>query len=293
MERVYLLFMVISGMIRSAKSACGEHEEDDTWWDSSNDESFCLCQSDGTALCSQSYAEILSNSALKEELFSLVECGFYLRGEECAEDSTLWIPSDASDPSHPCPRCKCDTVDEVIYGDESGGGGNSCYEGICVDFGYVDWKMTDIRFRTDKQLETESWVCPPPTCDYNNETKYLNDAWWVDIEDDSTCQSFCTCLSDGTVPCSTTYADIVADDALIDAFNDDCGSLYESWITIYDEDYGGCVSDETDVSGWVGAANGICSCPDTVECDADTAVVHKVSYLKVFCFVMLYYFWFV
>eukprot|EP01083_Nonionella_stella_P099814 280765_1 len=129
MERVYLLFMVISGMIRSAKSACGEHEEDDTWWDSSNDESFCLCQSDGTALCSQSYAEILSNSALKDALLS--ECSGYLKGD-CATNSSTWVKGHIS-LINDCPECACDTVGEVSYVTERDEKFvtkyNDCYEG--------------------------------------------------------------------------------------------------------------------------------------------------------------------
>eukprot|EP01083_Nonionella_stella_P099815 280766_1 len=175
MERVYLLFMVISGMIRSAKSACGEHEEDDTWWDSSNDESFCLCQSDGTALCSQSYAEILSNSALKEAIL-WGECGKYLRGE-CAADSTLWTPSDSSDLSHPCPRCTCDTVDEVSYADDLMRSfyvsGRQCFEGTCSSHGYIDWSEKSIYAKLDEEIEKEPWICPPSTCDYNNEITFM------------------------------------------------------------------------------------------------------------------------
>eukprot|EP01083_Nonionella_stella_P220666 789279_1 len=295
MERVYLLFMVISGTIRSAKSACGEHAEDETWWDSSNDESFCLCQSDGTALCSQSYAEILSNSALKEAIL-WGECGKYLRGE-CAADSTLWTPSDSSDLSHPCPRCTCDTVDEVSYADDLMRSfyvsGRQCFEGTCSSHGYIDWSEKSIYAKLDEEIEKEPWICPPSTCDYNNDIKYLGQKWFVDIEDDPTCQSLCTCKSDGTVSCSTSYAGIVEDDALIDAFNQECGWIYEDW---FDEE-GSCISSETDVSAWVSTTSwgGSCDCPqlDTVECDPDQAFQHKVSYLNVFCFVILSYFWFV
>eukprot|EP01083_Nonionella_stella_P029037 80022_1 len=249
MERVYLLFMVISG-IRSVKSAsgdCGEHARHAIWWDSTNEEAFCLCQS-GTEVCSQTYAEILANSALKEALLS--NCSYYLKGD-CATNSSTWTKGNDTYSINECPKCGCDTVDEVSYATVTQGG-NDCYEGTCSSLGYIAW---------------DSWTCPPSTCDYND-TEYLEDqTWWVDIEDDPTCQSLCTCKSDGTVSCSTSYAGIVEDDALIDAFNEDCG-----WLSASIWDVDGCITSETNVSTWVADSDLsfiICTCPDsdTVECD--------------------------
>eukprot|EP01083_Nonionella_stella_P169959 577383_1 len=297
MGRVYLLFMAISG-IRSVKSAsgdCGEHARHAIWWDSTNEEAFCLCQS-GTEVCSQTYAEILSNSALKDALLS--ECSGYLKGD-CATNSSTWVKGHIS-LINDCPECACDTVGEVSYvtkrDEKFVTKYNDCYEGTCMSLGgisYIRWDNTPVYTLDDDELKTKSWTCPPSTCDYNGETKYLDQNWWVDIEDDPTCQSFCVCKSDGTVSCSTSYAGIVEDDALIDAFNEECGWIYEDW---FDEE-GSCISSETDVSAWVSTTSwgGRCDCPqvDTVECDPDQAFQHKVSYLNVFCFVILSYFWFV
>eukprot|EP01083_Nonionella_stella_P224070 797904_1 len=44
-----------------------------SWWNQTNSESFCVCQDDGTALCSSSYEEILSDSLLNEAFGKLCD----------------------------------------------------------------------------------------------------------------------------------------------------------------------------------------------------------------------------
>eukprot|EP01083_Nonionella_stella_P000845 2426_1 len=264
--------------------------EGDTWWDSSNEESYCLCQSDATVVCSQSYDEILSTPALKEEFDD--ECELDLRGA-CRTDASLWFQVNGY-PDR-CPVCACDTSNEgdLAYFTELDTfltTGKDCFECTCkayTDSANADRKGYDCAYDavyklSDEELETRSWTCPPVTCDYNDEIKYEDEFWWDDFENDETCQTYCVCQSDATVACSTTYADIVANDALLEGFNDECTfSLF-----------GDCVSSDADVTGWYRDPTFYCGCPESssIECDPDSGFVQRVYYINIFYFVMLCYF---
>eukprot|EP01084_Bolivina_argentea_P106378 190375_1 len=143
--------------------------EGDTWWDDSDASKYCLCQSDATALCSQSYDEILSNPLLNEKFDK--DCAVNLRGT-CRTDPSLWFKIDGY--FRFCPLCACDTAGDVDYFTETDDdGGKDCYECTCeaipAHFGMIaigningyDCSYSPIYSLNATELETKSWSCPP------------------------------------------------------------------------------------------------------------------------------------
>eukprot|EP01083_Nonionella_stella_P198593 729033_1 len=228
---------------------------DDTWWNQTNPESYCLCQDDGTPLCSQSYEEILSDSLLNDEFD---ECSSDLRGT-CRTDASKWFNPQTYNAVE-CPKCGCDTEGEIAYFTRTNDyGSKHCYECPCVAWtnanrtGY-DCASSSIYSLSSTELEDKSWSCPPVSCDYNGDTKWEGDDWWDDS--DSDCKTFCVCQSDGNAVCSTTYAEIVGNDVLFSAFSDDCDYYLPD----------SCMSDPT---RWSDDSSYYCGCPQC-DCVSDT-----------------------
>eukprot|EP01083_Nonionella_stella_P084077 232639_1 len=216
--------------------------EDDTWWNEATPTSFCICQSDSTALCSQDYAGILSNSILNAAFQD--ECGDDLRGS-CATDTSTWFDAGSYDG---CPRCECSGVGFFTAADQFGDG-NECYECACTFYSVANKSGYDCGYSpvyelSASALEGKAWVCPPISCDYDGLTYWEGDSWFD--SSDTACQTFCVCPSTGTAICSTQYAGIPADTALAAAFADKCEYYMEN----------SCL---TQADRWVAGSS--CGCP--------------------------------
>eukprot|EP01084_Bolivina_argentea_P198501 339885_1 len=83
-------------------------------------------------------------------------------------------------------------------------------------------------------------------CDYDGISYWEGDKWFD--SNDTTCQTFCVCQSDGTVSYSSQYTDIPSNGVLATAFADHC------WYDMPDS----CL---TDATRWVLTASS-CACPN-------------------------------
>eukprot|EP01083_Nonionella_stella_P224069 797903_1 len=96
-----------------------------TWWNQTNSESFCVCQDDGTALCSSSYEEILSDSLLNDAFDKGCD-PLGLMGI-CRTNASKWF--NPKQYSVVCPKCGCDTTGDLGYFTKTDDDGDkSCYE---------------------------------------------------------------------------------------------------------------------------------------------------------------------
>eukprot|EP01083_Nonionella_stella_P048677 129992_1 len=139
-----------------------------SWLDQSDTsgERFCLCQSDGNALCSSSYEGIVSDPLLNEKFTG---CDIHLHGE-CRADASSWfnplVYTGAIVYNMPCPRCGCD-IEGVngYFTDTDEYGNKDCYECTCDAFtdananGYNCGSSPIYSLDAD-ELETKSWSCP-------------------------------------------------------------------------------------------------------------------------------------
>eukprot|EP01083_Nonionella_stella_P000245 750_1 len=214
----------------------------DVWWFST--ESFCVCQNDSTALCSQTYHDIVSNPLLYEPFMRYDNCGHYLRGP-CVTDASLWFNPRYVYPSAlVCPGCKCDSVGDTAYFTGiAEAGAKDCFECDCILFSGANTGgyQCDLPIYRYIEIEPKSRVCPPVQCvkgAWSSASYWEGDVWWDTIENDPTCQTLCVCQSDGTPLCSTTYSDIVANPVLLNAFKVVCR---HTWRTFGDS----CMKDAT------------------------------------------------
>lgn len=147
----------------------------------------------------------------------------------CTINDLVW-PSDSCG----CPYCKCSLDSEdfyELYSYSDDGPERFCYKCECSassDSGITDLVISCHQWiDADEVNEWQDFKCPPTAClDSDGNPKTMWSDWWEDVADGLDCDKFCFCSADQGTICATGYANIMANDKLLNAFRSDCGDSF-------------------------------------------------------------------